>query len=582
MNKVINVTDSRSRTTLFYILLGLVGIIFIGRLFQLQIIKNSEYSAQAAVAQKRSYEIPADRGKIYAYDGSEITPLVLNEVLPTIFADQRFIEDPEETAQKLQSILGGKTSMIMEKLEGEAAYSVVKTKVAKPLADEVKKLELAGIGTTDVSYRVYPEGSLASQLLGFVNNDGHGQYGLEESINQQLAGEDGVLEAVTDINNVPLTTNSDNIIKQSQDGQDVVLTIDTNIQRYVEEALVAAVNRTGGKSGSAIVMDPSSGAVRAVANFPTYDPAEFSSVEDFSKFLNPAITESYETGSGMKVFTMSTGLNEGVVTKDSTYYDGGSVQVDDRLIENADGGYGTIPMSTVIQNSVNTGVVHVLGQLGGGSINQQSKDTLHRYFTEKFGFGTQTGIAQANEAGGTVIGPYDVEGNNVRYANMTFGQGVTVTMLQMASALSAIINGGDYYQPHLIAGTQNQFDEFDANDPQIKRQNIISSSVSQDIVDMMQLVVENGGGKSAKRDGYMIGGKTGTSQIIDEATGLYSEFRENGSFIGFGASTEADYVIMTRINEPTIGGYAGSVAAAPLFADISNFLIDYYQIPPNN
>jgi cell division protein FtsI/penicillin-binding protein 2 len=329
-------------------------------------------------------------------------------------------------------------------------------------------------------------------------------------------------------------------------------------------------------------MDPSSGAVKAMANFPTYDPTKFNEVEDFSRFLNPVATEAYETGSGMKVFTMSTGLNENVVSKDSTYYDGGEVQVDDRLIENADGGYGTIPMSTVIQNSVNTGVVHVLGQLGGGSINEQSRNTLHRYFTEKYGFGRATGIAQANEAAGTVIGPTDEEGNNVRYANMTFGQGITVTMLQMASALSSIVNGGNYYQPHIVAGSIDDTGELQENKPQVIRDKIISPSVSRDISEMMELVVQNGGGQTARRDGYKVGGKTGTSQVIDEATGLYSEFRENGSFIGFGASNKADYVIMTRINEPTIDGYAGSVAAAPLFADISNFLIDYYQIPPNN
>ena len=327
-------------------------------------------------------------------------------------------------------------------------------------------------------------------------------------------------------------------------------------------------------------MDPNTGAVKAMANYPTYNPEDFDSVKDYNVFMNPAATQAYETGSGVKVFTMSAGVNEGKVTKDTTYYDGGSVQVDDRLIENASGGHGTISMVTVIQQSINTGVVYVLNQLGGGSINEQARQTLHRYFTEKFGFGSPTGIEQANEAGGTIIGPNEADGNNVRYANMAFGQGMTVTMLQMAAALSSIVNGGDYYQPYLVDGTVDENQNFTKNDPNKVRSDIISDETSATVKQMMESVIQGGGGQKAKRDGYIIGGKTGTAQVIEE-NGLYSESREVGSFIGFGASSKSDYVIMTRVNEPTIGGYAGTVAAAPIFADISNFMIDYNQIPPN-
>jgi len=581
MDRQESAAQGRSRSSIFYLLVILVGIIFVCRLFYLQIVMHDHYRLQAATAQKRSYEIPAARGRILAYDGQERTPLVLNEVQPTVFIDQRYIKDADATATKLKEILGGSVDEVKRKLEGDSAYVVLKHRITRDQAEKLKKEKLAGVGLNNVSYRVYPEASLASQLLGFVNNEGDGQYGLEEAIDSDLSGEDGVLEAVTDVNDVPLTTNEDNIIKPAKDGKGIVLTIDVNIQRHVEDALKKGVEGSGGKSGSAIVMDPKTGAIKAMANYPTYNPEKFDQVKDYNVFMNPVATQSYETGSGVKVFTMAAGLNEGKVTKDTTYYDGGSVQVDDRLIENSDGGYGMIPMTRIIQNSINTGMVFVLGQLGGGSINEQARQTLHKYFTEKFGFGAPTGIAQANEASGTIIGPNDPDGNNVRYANMTFGQGMTVTMLQMTAALSSLINGGDYYQPYLVDGTVNENNEFEQNQPNRIRSDIISDETSATMREMMLTVIQGGGGVSAKRDGYQIGGKTGTAQVIEDS-GLYSEDREVGSFIGFGASSQNDYVIMTRVDEPTIGGYAGTAAAAPIFADISNFLIDYYQIPPNS
>jgi cell division protein FtsI/penicillin-binding protein 2 len=559
----------------------LVGAIFTARLFYLQIVRYDYFRLQAATAQKRSYEIPAERGRILAYDGQEKTPLVLNEVQPTVFVDQRYVKNVDATAEKLQQILGGNTEEIKKTLDGDSAYVVLKNRITREQATKIKDEELAGIGLNDRTYRVYPEATLGSQLLGFVNAEGKGQYGLEEAIDDDLSGEDGVLEAVTDINNVPLTTNEDNVIKPAQDGKEVVLTIDVNIQRYVEDALKKGVEASGGQEGSAVVIDPNTGAVKAMANYPTYNPEKIDEVKDYGVFSNKVVTEAYETGSGVKVFTMAAGVNEGKVTKDTTFYDSGEVQVEDRLIENSDGGLGTISMTRVIQNSINTGVVFVLNQLGGGSINEQARQTLHKYFVDKFGFGAATGIAQANEASGTIIGPNDPDGNNVRYANMTFGQGMTVTMLQMVSAVSSLINGGDYYQPYLVDGTVNENNEFNQNQPNKVRSDIISDQTSADVREMMLSVVNSGGGISAKREGYQIGGKTGTAQVIEDS-GLYSEDREVGSFIGFGASSKNDYVIMTRVVEPTIGGYAGTAAAAPIFADISNFLIDYYQIPPNS
>lgn len=571
------------RASMLYYVLGVLAFIIVSRLFYLQIIRHDYYNDQAISAHESKFEIPAQRGSIYALDGTSTTPLVLNEQLSTIYADPSGVKDVGETAKVLEEILGTSRSELEEKLgKKESRYEIIAKRVSTEKSKKIKEADLNGVGILEESYRVYPQGNLAAQTLGFVNNDSEGQYGIEEALNDQLKGENGRLKAVTDVYGIPLTTNAENTIKEPVDGKDLILTIDANVQKQVQAALAAGVKRSRGVSGSAIVIDPRTGAIKAMANYPSYNPAKYTTVDKYELFQNDVVSMPYETGSGVKVFTMSAGLNEGVITKDSTYFDAGYVKVGDREIENAGSPGGvTRTMTEVIQNSVNTGVVHVLGQLGGGQINQQARETLYRYFTEKYGFGVVTGVAQANEAAGSLIGPNEQEGNDIRYANMTFGQGMTVTMLQMVGALSAVLNGGNYYQPYLVHATRGANGEEVVSDPQVVRSNIIKPEVSSDIRYMMQQVIQKGGGLVAKRDGYEIGGKTGTSQVIDETTGEYSDSREVGSFMGYVGSSSPEYVIMTRVEEPQIPGYAGTVAAAPIFADISNYLIDYYQIPPS-
>lgn len=575
--------SGRTRAMILYGLVFLIGGLFIARLFYLQIIRHDHYVSIANNAQQSAYTIPAKRGLIYAMDGTNRSPLVLNEVLPTLFADQRLIDDPATTAAAIKPIIGGNLKKLENDLSGDSGYVVLAEKLNRKQTQKVRDAQLLGIGLTDVSYRVYPEEDLAAQVLGFVNNDGAGQYGIEESLNEFLAGEDGQLEAVTDINNVPLVSIEDSVIQPAVDGKDLTLTIDINIQRYVEKALAEGVQSSGGKSGSAIVIDPNSGAILAMASYPSFKPADFFKVTDYRRFQNQTVSDPYETGSTVKIFTMAAGLQEGVVKPESTYYDSGFKQVGDREITNAGNSGGvTRSMTDVIQYSVNTGVIHVLEQLGGGSISQSARETFHDYLTKKFGFGSTTGVAQSNESSGLIFDPNTGDGDAVRYANMTFGQGMTATMLQMVSAASSLVNGGDYYQPYLVHSKHESIEEPTLSEPQILRKKVVSKQVSQQIRDMMVQVVQGGGGITAKRDGYEIGGKTGTSQLIDEATGEYSEFRETGSFIGYGGGDQPEFVIMTKVEEPTIGGYAGSVAAAPIFADISNWLIDFLQIPPKS
>jgi len=573
-----------TRAKWLYAVLFIVGGVFSARLFYLQVIRGDSYAVSALSEQQRKYEIPPERGRIYVREGDgDPVPLVLNQTLKTLYADPRYVSDIPSTAQAIAKIIGGDVNEYQTLLSQSERYFVIlakKLNAAKAAA--IDELKLNGIGLQDATYRTYPEGQLAAQVLGFVNDDGAGQYGIEQFLDAELKGQPGLLKAVTDVRGVPLTASDDTVLKDALNGADVVLTIDRSVQRRVEQLLAEGVKAARGKSGSVLVMDPTSGAVIAMANYPSYNPAKFFEAKDPGVFLNGAAAEPYEVGSVIKPFTMSAGLNEDKVQVSDTYFDPGYVQVEDRKIENAGlPAQVTRTMTEIIQKSVNTGAVHVLKQLGGGGeVNEAGRNTLYDYFTNHYGFGSKTGIEQAAEAEGSIFAPSSAEGNNVRYANMTFGQGMNLTMIQVLAGYSALVNGGTYYQPYLVDATVERISgQTVTTQPKALRSGVISQETSRQIRSMMHKVVELGGGQIARHSGYNIGGKTGTSQKL-AADGTYSDYLEVGTFLGFGAGDTPQYVVMVKVDEPGVGGYAGTVAAAPIFADISNWLIDYYRIPP--
>jgi cell division protein FtsI/penicillin-binding protein 2 len=275
---------------------------------------------------------------------------------------------------------------------------------------------------------------------------------------------------------------------------------------------------------------------------------------------------------------MATGLNEGVVSQNSTFHNAGFVQVEDARIKNVEQSVnGTRTMTDVLKYSLNTGVVYVLSQLGGGAINGQARDKLYDYFANHYGFGTVTGIEQAGEGAGSIYKPRTVQGNSVRYSNMAFGQGMNVTMIQTAAALSSVINGGNYFKPHVVEGALTQDGEVNSVAPQPERTKVVSEQTSSSIREMMRAVVGH-----LVKPGYNVGGKSGTSQTIDPTTGRYTEDRTIGSYLGFGGDDKPRYVIMVRVDDSNIGAgsYAGGAAAGPIFGNLSNWLIDYYNIKP--
>lgn len=553
----------------------LSGLIII-KLVSLQIFKYGQFAALAQSQQSRKWQIAPKRGTIYAYNKNELVPLAMNQKLFLCYADPKFIENKIETAEKLSGLLGVSANELKKKFEATGDYVILKQKLPEELADKIKEANLKGIGLQDQPNRVYPEGELASQLLGFVNAEGKGQYGIEGQFNNYLTGSPGQLKAKTDVNGVPVAT-ADNTLTAPKNGQSYVLTLDRNVQAVAEKYLKEAVESNQAASGTVVIMNSKTGGIIAMASFPTYDPNNFGAVKDYRQFQNLAISDEYEPGSGFKVITMSAGLDSKKVKPDTLFTDPGVVKVSDREIFNAkQEKHGTQTMSDVIQKSINTGVVFVLMQLGDktDTITLAGKKLLYNYI-KKFGFGVATGIELPGEAPGRIrqASTYDVN-----YANMTFGQGLTATTLQMVTAFNAVANRGKLIQPYIVDKvTQDGRDR--TTSPRVLRR-VVSSEAAEQIGNMMTLVVEKGSGWPARRKGYRIAGKTGTAQV-PRADGQGYEVGKNiGSFVGFAPFENPKFTMGVRIDYPKTAGFAEETAV-PVFGKIADFLYAYYAIPPN-
>ncbi len=577
-----NEVNPIKRIRFWYTLLIFIMAVFLVRLFYLQVIKYDHYKKIALQAQTKEYEIRAERGLISAHDGKNIVPIVLNETRYTLFADPKFIEDPKEVAEAISGVIGGNKDEYAKKMGLETRYIVLAKKLNKSQKEKIAKLGYKGVGTREESYRTYPQGNLAAQLLGFVNDDGEGKYGIEQYLNTVLKGQTGQLKAITDAQGVPLVANENNIITQPKAGERVVLTIDVSMQKQLEDILKAGLDKARSGSGSAVIMDSYSGAVRAMANFPTYNPAEFYKVSDANLFTNAAVSSPLEVGSVMKPLTMAAALNSGSITPSATYFDESVVNIDGEKISNIpeDGGPGTKTLRDILQQSLNTGAVFLLKQMGGGEINAKARKTWHDYMTNHYGFGQLTGIEQGYEAGGSVPDPVKGFGLNIQYANTAFGQGMSATPLQMAAALSSIINGGSYYKPRLVEQTISSSGKPAFKRPEIVNRSVVRPDTSRIIRSFMGYVISKNYsiyGMKAPKPSYLIGGKTGTAEIAKPGGGYYED-RFNGMFIGFVGGNKPQYVVVVRVNEPGIFGYAGARTAAPIFGSLSEMLINNFGV----
>lgn len=582
------IVQTNLRIKFWYACLLFVLAVFVVRLFYLQIIRHGYYTQAALSGQLKQYEIEAERGTIYAYHNGQKTPLVLNQKLYTVYADPKFVKDAGATALAVQKVIGGDAGKFEASMKANPSrYEILAKRITKEKRDELSKLKLKGVGAQETNYRTYPQGQLAAQALGFVNDEGDGQYGLEEFLNSNLKGKAGRLKAITDAQGVPLAANKDNIVIAPESGKQALLTIDLGIQQQMEDILKQHVDDTRSSKGSAVIIETKTGAIKAMANYPTFNPNEFNKVEDQAVFSNAVVTDAFEVGSIMKVLTAAAALDTGSVGRDQSYYDPASYKVDDATVSNIeeDGGPGTKNIADILQLSLNTGATWLLMQMGGGQLNEKGRLVWHDYLTERFQFGKKTGIEQVNENEGVVPDPTEGFGLNIRFANTSFGQGQSETILQMGAALAAVINGGTYYQPRLIDGYIKNNGSVEKVDPKVVKQGVVQPKTGETIREFMEHTVQKNKlsyGARELRSEYSYGGKTGTAEIANPNGGYYED-RFNGTFLGYVGGNEPQYVIVVSMREPrNISGYAGSKAAAPVFFKLADMLINNFGVKPKS
>lgn len=574
----------RSRTGYLAIVLLVAMAAFVFRLFQLQILQYGKYTELARASQQRQFVIPAERGKIYMMDGKTPVPVVLNQATYTVIADPQAVDDKErnQIITNLREIAGGEmTDGVAELLANKKSrYEVLAKNITRTQAEKLKEKNFAGVLYQQGSVRSYPEGGLGAHVLGFVNVAGEGQYGVEGSLNNRLKGQDGLLQSVTDVRNVPLTVGKNNMRIEAKSGDNLALTVDRNVQSQAELALKKGIEAANATEGSVVIMNPKNGQILALANYPTYNPAEFNKQKNAAVFMNSASMVPFEPGSIIKSFSFATAIDKGAVTPSSTYNNTDCIKVADRTMCNALRGLnGSTTIQGAFNNSLNVGTITAIRKLGNGSqINLTARQVLYEYYHDKFGFGQKTGI-ELGEASGYIYPPDSVEGNEVRYSAMTYGQSMNLTMVQVAAGFSSLVNGGQYYKPTVLRGVIDGYGNLKSSESKSIRQTVSGNTSSQ-----MRTILATARRSSflskSDKPGYEIGGKTGTSEAV--VNGSYTQKETIATYIGYGGGKNgAEYVIMVRVAAPGKGiNLQGNFHAGPVFTDISNWMIDYMKIAP--
>lgn len=578
------------RVRIWYALLLVVFGVFSVRVFYLQVIRHDYYKKAALSDQLKQYTVPAERGIISARLGDATVPIVLNQKLYTLYADPTMVKHAEKVAAKLQPIIGGNVDDITKALSSKATrYRVLAKRLTPAQSDKILGYKFAGVGTEEQDYRTYPQGTMAAQLLGFVNDEGKGEYGVEQALDPELKGTPGQLKAVTDINGVPLAASPNNISIAPVPGKDVNLTLDIGMQAALEKIVQTAQTTNKSKDVSAAVIDVHTGAIKAMANYPTFDPANYQNVDDASLFQNDVVAEPIEPGSITKIFTTATGLQKGVITPQTSFYDPGSWTIDGAKVSDVEEDHSTGQQSVLstLDKSLNTGATWMLMQMGGGQITSQARSTLYDYFYNHFRLGKATGIEQGYEADGYVAKPANTgSGINLTYAEMSFGQAYTATALQMLAGFTSIVNGGTYYQPYLVDSTTDASGNTTKNQPKIVEQNVVTSQVSQQVVSLLEQNntnhIHEGFTYLDFGQNYSVGGKTGTAEIASPTGGYYAD-KVNGTYMGFVGGDKPQYAIVVYNLEPTkYAGFAGASTGQPVFANIAHMLINNFGVTPKS
>jgi cell division protein FtsI/penicillin-binding protein 2 len=533
-------------------------VVLMGRTFWVQVVAAPALQEKAEGQSVRTITLDAPRGTIYDR-GGEV--LAMSRQMASVYANPSQIKDAADAAAKLAPVLGLAEEELLSKLNGDGVFRYLARKIDTAVGDRVEELKISGIGVCAESKRVYPKGPLAPQLLGMVGGDtDSGLAGLELQYEDELAGQAGELQIVRSRSGSRLATNS---LKEAVAGEDIHTTIDAEIQYQTEKVLSDTVARFEAKKACAVVLDPTTGEILAMANTPVFDANQYaSSAIQESDRRNMAVTDQYEPGSTFKMVVVAAALEAGLVTPDTMFHLKPTITVYDREVHEAH--MDDVPpirdftVTQILAKSSNVGAVTLGLEVGKASL----VDMIRR-----FGFTEKLDIDFPGEAGGQMLAPEKWSGTTI--ANVPIGQGIAVTPLQLVAAYAAVANGGVMLQPHLVK---------DQGESWSRR--VVSETTAAQLRQMLTVTVEDGTGKLAQVEGYSVAGKTGTAQKVKE-TGGYSEDHVVASFVGMVPAADPKLVILVTVDDPAVAQFGSSVAA-PAFAKIAAFALRRLGIPPTS
>jgi len=560
---------NRSETINNIRVIGLLFIVFffiIGfRGYSLQVLSADKLSKIIKKQTERNIELLPKRGTIYDRNGSELSVSIDVE---SLFARPHLIENKGLAAIKISRILGVSHKTILKKFKKNKGFVWIKRQIPPEDASKIKKLGIKGLDFTDESQRFYPNKELAAQMLGFVGDDPRGLEGIEYEYDSVLKGKSKFLAINRDALGRQLFVDGANTSEEVQ-GNDITLTIDKNIQYIAEKELQAAISLSKAKNGIAIVMEPATGKVLAMAVAPLFNPNQYKKYER-KTWRNRAITDEFEPGSTFKTFLMASALEENIIKpKDIFFCENGSYRVANRVIHDTHP-HGWLNATKILKYSSNIGVSKIARHLGSELFYQHIR---------KFGFGEETGVAFPSEANGSIPRPYHIP-EHTRSA-MAFGQGISVSPLQLAAAYSSIANGGLYMKPYFIEKISHPNGMvIQETTPQVLRR-VVSERTARTVRNMLKTVVSKGGtGEKAKTASYHVAGKTGTSQKIDKELNTYSSEKLIASFAGFAPADDPAITVLVIIDEPE-KMMSGGAIAAPTFSRIISQTLNYLHITPD-
>ncbi|MFD0692752.1 stage V sporulation protein D [Paenibacillus sp. GCM10027628] len=539
------------------------------RLAYVQLWIGQDLADKAEDSWRRDIPFAPKRGEIQDRNGVALT---YNVSTPSVMAIPVQLQDARATAAKLAEVLQGNEDEIFKQMTRKSRINYIKPtgrKITVEKAQEIRNLKLPGIVVAEDNKRFYPFGTLAAHVLGFTNAYNEGLTGVEAKYNKYLNGVPGSISYMADAAGRQLKGTTDEYV-QPKDGLNLQLTIDSHLQSVLERELDQTMVQTQAQNVLAIMMDPNNGEILAMGSRPTYEPGNYNNYSAETYNRNLPIWKTYEPGSTFKIITLASALEEKKVDlKNEQFFDPGFIEVGGaRLRCWKRGGHGSETMQQVVENSCNPGFV-VMGQRLG-------KEKLFDYIT-KFGFGKKTGIDLGGEENGIMFKPSQV--GPVELATTAFGQGVSVTPIQQITAVSAAINGGKLFKPHVAKSFMNpeSGEIVDVVEPELVR-NVISENTSKQVREALESVVAKGTGRNAFIDGYRVGGKTGTAQKV--INGRYSPDEHIVSFIGFAPADNPKVVVYAAVDDPQ-GIQFGGLIAAPLVKNIMADALRYMKVEPN-